>query len=354
MKIISFNKKSGIAKLRTTNKEDLWHLSKILEPDDLLNALSTRKIKLAAEEERARAVKKPVFITIKITRTEYDPNNLKCHGTNQSEIEGIPVGAAHTIDIQSSSELSLQKQKWHQYQIDRLKEAEKTSVAPKAIICVLDDEAANIGLMTSSGIQELGETELGLAKKRLKEESKKDRLKELSDRLVELNKSYNPESIIIASPLFWKDELYKEIKQKSPELTKKIKLEEIKSTGKRAFQELIGAGSLENLLKESRLQKEIKLVEKLLAEIAKDSGLATYGLTHVEKAVNSGAIDTLLITDNTINEFRKKEQYTILENLIEKTEQNKGHVLIIPKDNDPGKKLQGLTGIAALLRFKIE
>ena len=354
MKITSFDKKNGVAKLKITNNEDLWHLSKIIEPSDLLSGFSTRKIKLAKEEERARAVKKPIFITIKITRLEYDPNNLKCHGTNQSEIEEIPIGAAHTIDIHLSSDIKIQKQKWHNYQIERLQEAEKTSVKPTAIICVLDDEAANLGITTPAGIQELGEIELGLAKKRLKEETKKERLQDLSKELLQLNKTYNPESVIIASPLFWKEELLKEIKQRSPELIKKIKLEEVKSSGKRAFQELISAGSLEKLLKESRLQKEIKLVEKLLAEIAKDSGLAVYGLTLVKKAASLGAIETLLITDKTINEFREKEQYTLLEDLIEKTERNKGHVFIIPKQNESGKKLQGLTGIAALLRFKIE
>jgi protein pelota len=353
MRVLSFDKKQRIAKLKATNYEDLWHLSKLIEPLDLLSAQSTRKVKLAGEEERARAVKKPIYITIEISRTEYSTNNLKCHGTNKSEIEGIPIGAAHAIDIQPGSEITIQKQKWHEYQIQRLKESEKTSAKPKALICILDDEEANLGLLTTAGIQEIGSIELGLAKKRLKEDTKKTRLKNLANELVELNKNYTPESIIVASPLFWKDELYKEIKETSLDL-KKIKLEDIKSSGKRAFQELISTGSLKRLMKESRLEKETNLIEKLLAEIAKDSGLATYGVKYVEKAANLGAIETLLLTNKIINKFREKDQYDKIEQIIESTEQNKGLVFIIPKDNDPGKKLDGLTGIAAILRYKLE
>ena len=46
--------------------------------------------------------------------------------------------------------------------------------------------------------------------------------------------------------------------------------------------------------------------------------------------------------------------YNDLENLMKFVEQSKGEVHIISSDNEAGKKLDGLTGVAAILRFKLE
>ena len=110
---------------------------------------------------------------------------------------------------------------------------------------------------------------------------------------------------------------------------------------------------VETALKESRIVEEMSLVEDLLKEIMKD-GLAKYGLDEVDNAVNLGAVKTLLITDSFIRKTREDNAFERIENLLKKVESMKGKVIIISFEHDGGKKLDGLGGIAALLRYKLD
>ena len=112
-------------------------------------------------------------------------------------------------------------------------------------------------------------------------------------------------------------------------------------------------GVLDKVIKQSQLQKEFKLIESFIIEIAR-KGLAAYKFANVKKAVEAGAVDDLLLTDNLIADYRQKDKFEELEQLIDAVEEKGGKVNIISSDNEAGDKLDGLGGIAALLRFKLE
>lgn len=352
MKIIHFDKKKGLAKIKVTNLDDLWHLKRIIEPNDLISGQIERKIKVGGAEERTRTERKLFFVKIKADKIKYEAEALRISGKIVEGPEELPIGASHTLDIKIGTIIKIEK-KWKEFQIARLKEAQSASVAPKAIVCVLDDEQANFAAITASGIKHFGSIELRLAKKRLKEPKQKEKLGKVVAELMRLDKEKNLDAIILASPIFWKDELLKAIREKSPELAKKCKLEDVSTGSKRGITELINRGVAEKILKAGRLQKEFKLIDNLLAEIAKN-GLAEYGLKQVKKAVEAGAVKILLITDKFISKQREKGTYEKIEKLIDKVEQAKGEVHVLDSKNEAGSKLDGLGGIAAILRFKLE
>ena len=138
-----------------------------------------------------------------------------------------------------------------------------------------------------------------------------------------------------------------------PELKRKIITATCSSADKTAFDEVLKRPEVETALKESRIVEEMSLVEDLLKEIMKD-GLAKYGLDEVDNAVNLGAVKTLLITDSFIRKTREDNAFERIENLLKKVESMKGKVIIISFEHGGGKKLDGLGGIAALLRYKLD
>jgi len=89
-------------------------------------------------------------------------------------------------------------------------------------------------------------------------------------------------------------------------------------------------------------------IERLLAEISID-GKAVYGLKEVEKAFNYGAIDVLLLTDDFL--MKEREKWDV-DSFLEEVERV-GKILILSSEFEPGKQLNALGGIAALLRFPI-
>ncbi|MBU0536090.1 MAG: mRNA surveillance protein Pelota, partial [Nanoarchaeota archaeon] len=106
------------------------------------------------------------------------------------------------------------------------------------------------------------------------------------------------------------------------------------------------------VLKKDRITKEMKLVEELLSEISKE-GIAAYGPKEVKSAVELGAVKSFLITDSCVQETREKGEYNKTESMMKLVEQNKGDIYIISSEHDGGKKLNGLGGIGAILRYKI-
>jgi protein pelota len=89
----------------------------------------------------------------------------------------------------------------------------------------------------------------------------------------------------------------------------------------------------------------VKAVEELVSKVSTD--YVTYGLKEVEEAVDFGAVDKLLVIDSFL--FENKDA----QRIIEKAEKMRSKVMIISHENEISDKLKGLTGIAAILRFKV-
>lgn len=95
-------------------------------------------------------------------------------------------------------------------------------------------------------------------------------------------------------------------------------------------------------------QKERKLVKKFLQGLRDNSSTkSTYGRDFVDKALNYGAVDTLLLSEDTDRE-------TILE-YENRVENQGGDLVTISGDFTEGEQfIKGFNGIGALLRFNIE
>ncbi len=90
------------------------------------------------------------------------------------------------------------------------------------------------------------------------------------------------------------------------------------------------------------------LVEKVFEEIGKNSGFIAYGLGEVKQALDYSAIETLLVSESLLVKERDS-----IEKILELAEKGRAKINIVSSENEPGKKLDGISGIAALLRFKI-
>jgi protein pelota len=81
--------------------------------------------------------------------------------------------------------------------------------------------------------------------------------------------------------------------------------------------------------------------------------LASYGIKETKNAAEAGAIKTLLITDKFIQKKREENKYKGIEEIMKQIDNTKGDIFIISSEHEAGKKLDGLGGIGAILRYKI-
>ena len=341
MKITHFERKLNELKLVTDTVDDLWHLEKVIDLGAHVEGHTTRTFKVGKKEE-----KKHVFITIEVERVEFSKsfNRLRILGkiVSGNPEEFVQVGKFHTIEVSPRDKLKI-TQNWKAHQYNRLKDAEKESKRPKIRIIVLDEEKALTAIVRSFGIEYGPELYSSASKRNEKQqEAERSYFGEIASEI-----GRHPEKYIVAGPGFTRDNLKKFISQKYPDLLKQIIWETCSYAERAGVNELLKRGALEKIMGEERIEKETKLIEELIIEIHKDSGLAAYGLDEVKKAAQAFAIKQLLVLD----EYLRKDKNA--EEAVEEADNAKAEIIIISSEEEPGMKLKGFGKIAALLKFKI-
>ena len=233
--------------------------------------------------------------------------------------------------------------------LEKLKEAcseRKSSL----LICVHDREEAYFAMFKKYGYEILAHIQGEVQKKREENTKKENFYLAIIKKLEEYVDRYKIKQIIIASPAFWKEDLMEEVKD--AELRQKIILAACSSATKNGIEEVIKRPEVREALKQERTAKEMNKVEELFVELAK-SNLAVYGLKETENAAEIGAIRELLITDSFIQKSRSENFYFQVDKVMKTVDRTKGEIEIISSEHDAGKRLDGLGGIAAILRFKL-
>ncbi len=349
MKILKKDLKNGKIKLQPENLDDIWCLSQVIDSGDTIAAYTLRKI-MIGNDNNSSAIRKRVYLKIKAEKIEFTTSSswLRVLGVIVDGPDDVPRGTHHTINIEPGTAVEITKPEWLQYQLEKIKEA-TISTTSSVMIVVFDRESATFAMLNKRGYDIIGEIHGDVQKKANPSSPAKNFFKELALNIGSYNRRYTPTNIILASSSIWKDYLLKEL---PPELTKKIVFTTANSCGRNGVNEVLKKKELQQILKKERTSKEIIYVEQVLTEISK-SGLAVYGFDEVKKAVDFGAVDYLIMTGNFLRESRDTGKYKELENLMRLVEKSKGRVHIISSNHEGGKKLDGIGGIAALLRFPI-
>jgi len=344
MKIIHQDLKHGIVKVKIDGTQDLWCLSSIIESGDVVSGMTERKIKLGGSEDKSKISKRIVFLKILVEKIDYE-HTLRVSGKIIEAPDDIPKGDYHTFDVNDGTVISIEKEHWTKYSLKKLDEAINTKLS-NILILAFDREEAIFAVLKSQGYEVLPSMKGDVSKKDM-EEKKTNFYQEIYKQLLDYDQKYLFDNIIVASPAFWKEYLLKEIKDDS--LRKKIVLATCSSIDDGTITEILKRPELKTVLDKDKATRELKLIEELLGQISKDN--ATYGLREVNEKIASGNVSTLIVSESLILRMRHEKKYDILEEIMTAAEALNAEVKIISSE-EAMKKLDGLTGIAALLRYK--
>ncbi|MBI3052140.1 mRNA surveillance protein pelota [Candidatus Woesearchaeota archaeon] len=346
MRILKSFLKHGEITVEVTSLDDLWALSQVIEPGDHVKGRTLRRIKVG-DRDSTETVRKPVWIKLTVENVEFHKysNVLRVGGMITEAPEDVPK-AHHTFSFEEGTVAMITKEKWLNYQLSRIREASQER-NERIVVCAFDREEAVFALLLSQGYKVLAEIRGQVEKKGQKSESR-NFYKEIIKLLAEYSERFNAQHLIVASPSFWKDELLKELGRN--ELKTKIVTATCSSVTK-GIDEVLKSSELKGVLRQERTAKESRLVEELFLEISRQ-GNASYGLAETENASQAGAVRILMVTDGLIQKTRQDGSFGRIEKIMRSADTAAGEVAILNSDNDPGKKLDGLGGIAALLRYK--
>ena len=340
MRLLKKSMKFGKVKVKTDSLDDLWHLEKIIEPGDLVTSKTFRKTAVKRGSEIVEGERKPAVLTIKVEKINRELNMLKLIGPIVSAPEDFQKSAYHSLQIGTDTVLVIKKEKWQKYQLDRL---EKARVKTLLLVCVLDREEANFAELRDYGIELTANVYAKkMAKKIGKQEAGEKYYEEILGVLERNEKAF--QKIIIAGPGFERENLFAFIKKNNETLARKIVLEHSNEIGLPGIQEVLKKSG-DKVLRETRVAKETQLVESLLIEISRQ-GLGVYGREEAEKAVNAGAVEILLVSEEKV----KEKEFEPLMNMVERLN---GKVVIIAGEHEAGERFLHIGGIGGFLRFKV-
>lgn len=348
MKIIRDAPKDGLLEVVPEHADDLWLLSQVIDAQDEVSGKTIRKIKLEGER-KSDIIKKIIFLKLSVEKVEYG-TELRITGKILEGPDDVARGSFHTLAVEPGQALTIVKPAWLLFQRQRIKDAADAK-PPTILVCAFDREDAIVARMTGKGHEILHSLHGDVANKRVQSKTNKNFFVELIALLKEDVARFGAEKVILASPAFWKDELLKELKD--AELRKKVVLATVSSADEHGVVEALKRPETQEALRQERAAKELQLVEQVLAGIAKGSAVA-YGVHEVEEAANAGAITTLLVTDGIIAKTRLEGTFPLIDSILRAVDAAKGTVVIVSSSHDAGKKLDGLGGIAAMLRYRLE
>jgi protein pelota len=357
LKILEMNLKKGFVKVVPEKFDDLWHLYNIIYKGDEVYAYTSREIKQDEKYSRGkRGERVSVFMGVRVEKVSWDKllRRLRVHGIICHAPEIIPTGAHHTLNIALNSPVTIVKEEWTSHQLERLETARKTSEKP-VIIVAIDDEGFAIATTTQYGVEVKVEERVRLPGK-LEAEKRDVAVKEFfQNALNNLRQiwieGHNPIAIIGVG--FVKNDFAKFLERVAPEIAKNVAdVKSVNNSGVAGIYEALRSGVLTKTMKHLRIVEETEVVEEILKKLGKGERTVVYGLDEVQKALDYGAVDRLILADTVLRGADDKERL-LLEQLMKDVEQKGGRVIVISTEHEAGAKLLALGGVAALLRFAL-
>jgi protein pelota len=351
--------------LRADTPEDLWHTFNLLSTDDLVRCTTVRKVVRESSTGSTSSSKKRLMLTIAIEKTDFDPDvlQLRLSGTVTSENDLVRMGAHHTLTLELNQNFSIEKDCWDQIFLDRLEEAIHPERQAEIAAVVMQTGLAHVCLITGALTITKAKIDMNIPKKRPGSSSHSKAITRFYENVyqavlkLELGKF---KCILVGSPGFVKNDFYKYMLSESVrrddrpfiENKQKFMLCKASSGHKHALEEVFSDPAIMAQLTETKVAREVMILNKFMRMIEKDPDRAYYGYDHVAKAHEQLAIDSLLVTDELFrnSDVKTRKKYV---NLVESVRENGGQVFIFSSMHVSGQQLQQVSGVAAILRYPL-
>jgi len=328
----------GEIRLFPESIDDLWHLQHIVSPGDLVFATTFRSVEGATDKLRPEKIeKRPVRLGVRVEKVEFSHHGVRLRISGIIE-HGMDTGAYHTINVETGYEISVIR-RWRPVDLERLDRAVKASVYGVIHILTIEDGEAELFRLRQYGPESVITITAGSGKGG-ETETRTGFFDAVIKSIAEIS---GP--LVIAGPGFVKEDFVRYAKNKNSAPAGRAIVAETRRIGRGAVQDVIGAGTLEKLIGDLQLSREVRLMDEVLLRIAQDGAVA-YGHKDVATAIEYGAVDEVLLADTLLRD-------RAVVPLIEDAERMQAKVVVLSTEFEPGERLVALGGIAALLRYKM-
>ena len=360
MKVLTKDFKNGILELIPENIDDLYAIYRILKAGDKVRAATSRRIRKKEEEGRAdtgERVKMTLEVEIEELAFHGFGENLRFKGKIVAGPEDlVSLGTYHTISLSLMEKVRVQKLNWTAMERKVVEDLEKASMLAKILVVTIEDNSVCIAVVTQFSTKIISEFSPSVTRKFSDAKQHSTEMGNFFTDVLQLIqdtvKQYSSEVIILAGPGFTPENFFEFIKIKDSLLAEKITRVHVSTGGRVGLKEVLSQKLPEKIANEQRVVYETRLVDEIFKRLGQETGTVTYGLENVKRALEMGAIDTLLITDDQIS-VEDLEKRALIDTLVEENSKMRGKTVMMSVHHESGEQLARLGGIAALLRYPL-
>lgn len=344
MRVLHQDRRTGEIKLRIDSLDDLWHLHKLIDHGDLVRATTYRRDEVKTDKLRAeRGEKKRMTLGIRVEKVEFHESESRLRVLGVIEEGPQDLGAHHTLNLTEGDWISVLKAEWKESQLQRIMRAVEDSKAPRIVFAAVEADEAVVAVLRQFGIKEVAHIYGPSRGKMFEQKDEGDFYGEIIAKVKQEAAGGAP--VVILGPGFAKEELLSEGKTREPETFRNAFVYHTGQAGMAGIHELMKKGMGAEVLRDSRVALEMKLVEEVLARISMDGPVA-YGPEQVHLAAQAGAVESLLALDSIVREGTMEQDLSAVERA-------NGKVVVVSGEHEGGRKLEAIGGVAALLRFRM-
>ncbi|CAL5870129.1 uncharacterized protein PFLUO_LOCUS4364 [Penicillium psychrofluorescens] len=381
---------SGTVTLCPEEPEDMWHAYNLIRPSDVLRASAIRRVTTVQDTGSTSSARVHLNLVIRVKSLDFDPQSSQLHVSGQiiNETPHTKIGQFHTLDLELNRNFTLEKDAgaddegtgWDSIAVEALKDAvdEGGKRRAEAVAVVMQEGLAHICFIGQFQTILKQKVEMSVPRKR---HGGGDHDKGMNKffkvtletllRQMEFNISLTSGSanepvrpVLLASPGFVAAGFQKYIQTEASTTTPALKrllpsvvVVHSASGYTNSLSEVLQSPAVKNILADTKYARETKLMDDFLEQLRKETNKATYGPREVESAVDQGAVGRgggVLIISNRL--FRsqnvgERKRWVALVDRVRDVEG--GEVRVLSSDHESGKRLDGLSGIAALLTFPV-
>ena len=365
-KQISAKDGSGVIVLRPETPEDLWHSYNLLQEGDLVRCTTLRKVIKETSTGSTSSSKKRMSLTIRLKKVDFDPQSLEVRlsGITTSESEHVRLGSHHTLTLELMQNFSLEKTCWDQIYLDLIEEACHPERQSEVAAVVMQTGLAHVCLIAGSLTVTKARIEMNIPKKRTGSSQHSKAIQKFYESVYQALLRHVPwdkvKILLIGSPGFVKDDFFQYIQQEAVrrddrvfiENKQKILLVKASSGHKHALEEVLSDANILSQMEETKVAKEVQVLNQFMRMMDTDPMKAYYGYLHVSKADEQMAVESLLVTDELFrnSDVPTRKKYVAL---VESVREHGGKVYVFSSMHVSGQQLQQVSGVAAILRYPL-
>jgi len=337
---------TGLHRLRLETPSDLWRISRLVRPGDLVGASTTRRDPEAPPDVAgAERTRRRVFLTVRAEQVEFHGFSKHVRVTGPI-IEGpFDQGRHHTLDLAEGDDVAVTKANWSAGDRTILEEGLDRKGDPAILVAAVDWGDSSLVRLRGRAVEPVVDLRRTIAGKRYEGgQAEKDRGAYIAELLTLLRREgAEATAVVIAGPGFLKEELAHRLTEEDPALARKMRVYPTSESGRVGVDELLKSGRATEVLRGSVAAEEAEVVERLVRSLAGGTRAAV-GPVEVAEAVEVGAAEVVLVSESLLADVT-------VASTLDRARDARVRLFVVRDEGEAGRKLTALGRIAALLRY---